>query len=52
MTVITDELSNIASALEKKITELKEKNLGELHENKTQMEIPESDECLFKLQLK
>ena len=52
--MITDGLSTIASALTKKMTviiELKEKILGKLHEDKTKMEISESDENLFKSQL-
>ena len=49
-----NELSNIASALQKKlevITELNEKILAALEEEEIIMEIPESDEFIFNLEL-
>ena len=49
-----DELSNIASALQKKvevITELNEKILAYLEEEEIEVEIPESDEYIFNLEL-
>lgn len=49
-----DELTNIASALQKKlvvITELNEKILQELQEEEIEAEIPESDEYIFNLEL-
>ena len=50
-----DELSNIASALQKMlavITELNEKILEELQEEEIEVGIPESDEYIFNLELK
>ena len=50
-----DELSNIASALHKKvevITELNEQILADLEEEEIEVEIPESDEYIFNLELK
>ena len=50
-----DELSNIASALQKKvevITELNEKILADLEEEEIEVETPESDEYIFNLGLK
>ena len=49
-----DELSNIARALQKKlevIMELNEKILADLEEEEIKVEIPESDEYIFKLEL-
>ena len=47
-----DELSNIASALQKKlevIAELNDKILAALEEEEIEVEIPESDEYIFNL---
>ena len=49
-----DKLSNIASARQKKvkvITELNEKILADLEEEEIEVEIPESDEYIFNLEL-
>lgn len=49
-----DKLSNIASALQKKvevITELNEQILADLEEEEIEVEIPESDEYIFNLEL-